>query len=220
MAFEDHLHSYVGRYLESPDWVKASAGRAYAWLPARLRYGNAYDRFREEARPRPDAGRMALLVRRKLDETLRWALETVPAYRGFRHLASRTRDPFEVLARLPLTGKLDIKRNLDLYLSAEMPESSRLEMFTGGSTPNPMRFFLHKHVTRAKEFAFMQAFRERLGLDEGELTLAMRGRTVPTAGSGRIWMMEPIKRQLVLSSDHLERRYMPQYAEALDRYRP
>ena len=49
MAFEDLLHPYVGRYMESPEWVKASAGRAYAWLPPRLRYGAAYDRFREEA---------------------------------------------------------------------------------------------------------------------------------------------------------------------------
>jgi phenylacetate-CoA ligase len=35
-----------------------------------------------------------------------------------------------------------------------------------------------------------------------------------------VWTVEPIKRQLIFSSDHLERRYMPQYAEALDRHRP
>jgi phenylacetate-CoA ligase len=33
-------------------------------------------------------------------------------------------------------------------------------------------------------------------------------------------MHEPIKRQLILSSDHLERRYMPAYAEALALHRP
>ena len=66
----------------------------------------------------------------------------------------------------------------------------------------------------------MQAFRDRVGLEEGDVTLALRGRTVPTAGEGRIWMLEPIKRQLVLSSDHLERRYMPAYAEALARHKP
>ncbi|HXN16309.1 MAG TPA: hypothetical protein VN878_08015, partial [Usitatibacter sp.] len=35
-----------------------------------------------------------------------------------------------------------------------------------------------------------------------------------------IWMHEPIKRQLILSSDHLERRYMPAYAEALALHHP
>jgi phenylacetate-CoA ligase len=220
MAFEDLLHPYVGRYMGSPDWVKASAGRAYAWLPPRLRFGAAYDRFREEARPRQDAAAMQRLVERKLDETLRWALGTVPAYRGFAGLLQGPRDPFRILEQLPLTDKLDIKHGLERYVSAEMPESARLEMFTGGSTRNPMRFFLTKHVSRTKEFAFMQAFRDRIGLEEGEMTLALRGRTVPTAGAGRIWMLEPIKRQLILSSDHLERRYMPQYAEALALHRP
>jgi phenylacetate-CoA ligase len=52
--------------------------------------------------------------------------------------------------------------------------------------------------------------------------LALRGRTVPTAAEpgGSIWMYEPIKRQLILSSDHLEKRYMPAYAEALAMHRP
>lgn len=220
MAFEDLLHPYVGRYMESPEWVKASAGRAYAWLPPRLRYGAAYDRFREEARPRQDAAAMEHLVRRKLDETLRWAIQTVPAYKAFGELLRAPRDPFRMLERLPITDKLDIKHDLERYVSDEMPASARLEMFTGGSTRNPMRFFLTKHVSRTKEHAFMQAFRDRIGLEEGEMTLALRGRTVPTASEGRIWMVEPIKRQLILSSDHLERRYMPQYAEALAAHRP
>jgi phenylacetate-CoA ligase len=219
--FEDLLHPYVGRYMESPEWVKASAGRAYAWLPPRLRYGAAYDRFREEARARPDAAGMERLVRGKLDEALRWAIQTVPAYAGFKELLRAPRDPFRVLAALPFTDKLDIKRHPERYLSAQMPESARLEMFTGGSTRNPMRFFLAKHVTRAKEYAFMQEFRERVGLEEGDMRLALRGRTVPTAAEGgRIWMMEPIKRQLILSTDHLECRYMPQYVEALSQHRP
>lgn len=219
--FEDLLHPYVGRYMGSPEWVKASAGRAYAWLPPRLRYGAAFDRFREEARARPSVAAMEGLTRRKLDETLRWAIGTVPAYRAFAGLLQGARDPQRILAALPITDKLDVKHDLGRYLSADMPAAARLEMFTGGSTRNPMRFFLEKHVTRAKEYAFMQEFRERAGMEEGELRLALRGRTVPTAGNGgRIWMMEPIKRQLILSSDHLERRYMPQYAEALAQHRP
>src|SRR5215212_4620534 len=56
----------------------------------------------------------------------------------------------------------------------------------------------------------------------GDLVLALRGRTVTTAAQpgGALWMLEPIKRQLILSSDHLERRFMPQYAEALALHRP
>jgi phenylacetate-CoA ligase len=95
-------------------------------------------------------------------------------------------------------------------------------MFTGGSTRNPMQFYLQKHVSRPKEYAFIHDFRERVGMGAADPVLALRGRTVPTAAQsgGSIWMYEPIKRQLILSSDHLERRYMPAYAQALALHRP
>jgi len=45
---------------------------------------------------------------------------------------------------------------------------------------------------------------------------------VPTATEpgGKLWMLEPIRHQLIVSCDHLERRYMPRYAEALAQHRP
>jgi len=127
-----------------------------------------------------------------------------------------------VLAQLPVTDKLDIKRDPDVYLSRVHPASARLEMHTGGSTRHPMRFYLQKHVTRPKEYAYMSDFRSRLGAESDELVLSLRGRTVPTAAEpdGRVWMLEPIRRQLILSCDHLERRFMPRYAEALAQHRP
>ena len=217
MALEDLLHPLLGRYLGAPGWLKASAGHAYSLLPARVRLGGAYERFRAEievSEPEECA--------RHLEETLRWAIDTVPAYRAFRGLLDGRRDPRDALLELPVTDKLDIKRHPEQYLSCAAPRASRLEMFTGGSTRNPLQFYVQKHVTRPKEFAFIQAFRERVGLGAGDQVLALRGRTVPTAAEprGRIWMHEPIKRQLILSSDHLERRYMPAYAEALALHQP
>jgi phenylacetate-CoA ligase len=218
MAIEDYLHPFLGRYLGAPGWLKASAGRAYASLPARLRLGHAYGRFRGQLAG-VDAAAQGL---QKLEGSLAWALETVPAYERFRGLARAHGDPRELLAQLPVTDKLDIKRHPERYVSRALPEGARMEMFTGGSTRNPMRFFLQKHVSRPKEYAFVQDFRERLGVHADDRVLALRGRTVPSAGlpGGSLWMLEPIKRQLILSSDHLERRFMPAYAAALAQYRP
>ncbi|HET9651385.1 MAG TPA: hypothetical protein VFP36_04315 [Usitatibacter sp.] len=222
MAIEDLLHPFVGHYMDAPRWLKASAGRAYACLPPRVRLGREYDRFMAESGVAADPRAATELAREKLGRTLRWALETVPAYRPYRGLLDARLDPHDLLARLPITDKLEIKRHPERYLSTALPPSARLQMFTGGSTPNPMRFYLHKHVSRPKEFAYIQRFRQRVGARRGDLMLALRGRTVPTAGQpgGAIWMIEPIKRQLILSSDHLERRFMPAYAEALATYRP
>jgi phenylacetate-CoA ligase len=220
MALEDLLHPYLGKYLESPRWLKASAGRAYSWLPPRLRLGPAYESHLGEVRA--DAGSLERLAERKLAETLRWAFDTVPAYARFKGLLSARRDAREVLAELPVTDKLDMKRHPERYLSGAMPARARLEMFTGGSTRTPMRFYLQKHVTRPKEYAYLQEFRRRSGAAGDDLVLALRGRTVPSAAQpgGSIWMLEPIRRHLILSSDHLERRFMPAYAQALALHRP
>ena len=222
MPLEDLLHPYLKHYLEMPEWLKASAGRAYAWLPRRIRLGSAYDSFCAELAASRNAAAASRLAREKLEATLRWALQTVPAYRHLRGLLRRSDDPVQLLARLPVTDKLDIKRNVERYLSSAMPASLRLRTFTGGSTRHPMQFYLQKHLSRPKEYAFIQDFRNRAGAGPNDLTLALRGRSVPGAAhsDGNLWMHEPIRRQLILSSDHLESRYMPRYAEVLARHRP
>ncbi len=222
MSLEDVLHPFLRSYLGSPGWLKASAGRAYAMLPRRVRLGGAYADYRAQIAATEGTAEAARLALAKLEATLAWTLDTVPAYQRYRGLLDGRGDPREVLAQLPVVDKLDLKHHGAQYLSTAMPESARLQMFTGGSTRNPMRFFLEKHVSRPKEYAFIQAFRDRVGAQPGELTLALRGRTVPSAAvpGGSLWMVEPIKRQLILSSDHLEERYMAGYAKALALHRP
>ena len=222
IAIEDLLHPLLGRYLGSPAWLKASAGRAYSMLPARVRLGGAYETFRRQIADTEGTAAAAQLGLRKLEATLRCALETVPAYQRHRGLLFGRRDPREILERLPVVDKLELKHHPERYLSTATPEAARMPMFTGGSTRNPMRFFLQKHVSRPREYAFIQSFRERVGAQPGDLILALRGRSVPSAAlpGGKLWMVEPIKRQLILSSDHLEERFMPQYARALAQHRP
>jgi len=168
MAIEDLLHPYLGRYLEAPAWVRASAARMYALLPTRVRLGSAYGAFCDEIAAFEDAQELKRSALRKLEETLAWALETVPAYQRFRGLLKGGCDPREALACLPVTDKLDIKREPERYVSKAIAPALRLETFTGGSTRNPMRFYLEKHVTRSKEYAFIQDFRARLGEPSGD----------------------------------------------------
>jgi phenylacetate-CoA ligase len=222
MPIEDLLHPLLKHYLEAPRWLSASAGRAYALLPQGIRIGSAYSRFRNEIAQVQGATEVCRLASRKLESTLSWAIETVPAYQRYWPLLREAENPLQLLSHLPITSKLDIKRDPNHYLSDAMPTSKRLRMFTGGSTLNPMQFYLQRDLSRPKEYAFMQSFRERLGGGAKELTLSLRGRSVPSAArkGGCLWMLEPIKRQLVLSSDHLEERYMPQYAATLTEHKP
>ena len=222
LAFDEAYHPAAIGLLFVAFLFVVDGNSLFGLLPPRMRLGGAYQRFRGEVAGRETVESNEALACAKLAATLQWAFDTVPAYQGFRGLLDARGDVRDVLQRLPVTDKLDIKRHPERYLSRAMSASSRMEMFTGGSTRNPMQFYLQRHVTRPKEFAFIQSFRERAGVGAGDLVLALRGRTVPTAAQpgGRIWMREPIKRQLILSSDHLEKRYMPAYAEALALHRP
>lgn len=221
MSIEDALYPLLRAYTASPQWVKSSIGRAYSMVPRTARYGDAYSRARRElARRDPQA--IAALASRKLGTAIDWAIRTVPAYREFESLRRSDLSPQEKLTHLPYVSKTELIANLDRYVSALMPAKQRLRTFTGGSTANPMMFYLHRSVTRAREYAYIEDFHRRVGMGERDVILALRGRTVPTAGQpgGRLWMYEPIKRHLILSSDHLEARYMPDYVDALRRWRP
>lgn len=221
MSFEDFVYPLLKTYMAAPQWVKATVGRGYSALPVRLRHGAAYRRFATELAV-PAAGEQAGIGASKLATMLDWALRTVPAYADYRPLLAQGLAPAELLARLPLTGKEAIKAGLETFVSKHTRSRARLTMYTGGSTANPMRFYLEKNVTRSREYAFMADFRARAGIADGEVALALRGRTVPSAADvgGRLWMYDPIKRQLIFSSDHLDGRYMPRFREALLRFRP
>ena len=220
MPIEDFLHPFLAAYINSPQWFKTSLGRIYAMLPASVRHGAGYQHFYQEAAISEPA-QLRALSQAKLAEALRWAIETVPAYQRFRHLLDELADPEAVLRQLPLTSKEDIKRDLPAYLSQAMAPSKRFETFTGGSTAAPMMLFLHRGISRAKEHAFVKHFHARVGLHEQDVILALRGRNVPSApGGGALWMYEPIKHHLILSSDHMERSNMAEYVEAMRTWKP
>ena len=221
MSIEDLVYPLLKVYIGAPQWVKTSIGETYARLPRAWRHGPHRDRFAQELREHGGA-RACELARNKLRQTLEWALKTVPAYQRYQYLLDSDADPEALLKQLPLIGKADIKADPERFLSTAIPARERLKTFTGGSTANPMLFYLHKNVSRPREYAFMDDLHTRVGLGDRDIVLALRGRTVPTAREpgGRLWMYEPIKRQLILSSDHLEPEYMPQYVEALRAWRP
>lgn len=222
MAIEDLIHPLLSSYIASPQWVKTLVGGLYSSVPLSIRRGRNYSHFLEEANL-IDPDKLRSLSKAKLAFALKWAIETVPAYRKYQNFLKELDHPDLVLAELPLISKEDIKHDISSFLSSGIPESKRLKTFTGGSTSNPMMFYLHKGVTRTKEYAFIENFHNRTGLStqRRNVILALRGRSVPTAASGgQLWMYEPIKKHLIVSSDHLERKYMAEYIRAIRLWKP
>ena len=220
MNIEDFLHPLLSSYMKSPQWIKTSVGRAYTMVPVTWRRGHHYRRFLDEA---SIVGSDALrrMQRIKLARALGHALATVPAYRHWQALARDLEDPIAVLRQLPTISKHDVKQKVQCFLAEGVDPALRMKMFTGGSTSLPMTLYLHKGITRAKEYAFIEAFHQRAGMREGDTVLALRGNAVRGRHpDGALWAYEPIKKQLMLSTDHLSPKYMPEYVQAMRRWRP
>ncbi len=225
MQIEDLLYPFLQAYIAAPQWVKSGLGQAYTLLPVSIRRGKFYSTFAQELATHRDEAAIRTLSEHKLAATLKLAIETVPAYQKHQKLSrflNESNKLEEILLEIPPVSKEEIKGDVERFVSTFLPKSRRLKTSTGGSTADPMYFYLQKGVTRPREYAFMDDFLRRVGLGPNDVILSMQGRKVPTAGeaNGRMWMYEPIKRQLIVSSDHLEDRYMPQYMEALRMWRP
>ena len=223
MPIEDIIHPYLARYTAAPQLVKTVLGGIYTRLPARVRYGAAYGGFAQEIeRCERDPVWTAQRAQEKLMQTLQWAIKTVPAYAQHEGLLGQDLDPQEILAHFGTIDKANFKTNEASFLSTAMGPETRLVTYTGGSTSVPMRLYIEKFVSRSRDFAYNTKFDRVSGVAAGDLILAMRGRTVPGSEreDGPIWMFDPIKRYVHLSTDYLEPRHMHRYVAAWRRFRP
>jgi phenylacetate-CoA ligase len=217
MSVEDALHRWLGAYMSAPEWLRNAAGVAYRNVPARLKHGARFNTYRVEARRHLFSAPTAA-VEARLAHTLDLAAREVPAYASMRAIAHDRRSAFERLALFEPVSKADIKRDLQRFLSTARPPSDRLKMFTGGSTAEPMLFYLERSTTRPRETAYIEHIDQALlGRRPGEWIANLRGRTVRGAArdDGAVGSAEPIRRHLLLSCDHLEPQYMPRYVAAL-----
>jgi len=220
MSIEDFFHPLLKHYTSGPQWLKSTVGGAYSLLPAAIRYGSSYSRYLEEAQVR-DGAELQLRADTKLRDVLCWAADTVPAYSAYRDLAHSDLAVAQILAGFPFLEKESLKADICAYTSRDMPARARLVSHTGGSTSIPMKFYLEKVISRSRAFAYNQVFDAMTGIGPKDLMYALRGRTVPGSGSfdSAIWMYDPIKRYVHLSSDHLEPQYMAQYVAAMRRWK-
>lgn len=217
---EDMLHPWLDLYFASPQWVKNSVGQAYAMV-ATIGRGRAYTRFAAQA-SLTDPEKIRHLSEQKLRASLQHAITSVPAYRQYRDLLGELDAPHAVLAQLPLVCKERIRADPQQFMATSGDPRQRLKVATGGTTSVPMVFHLQKGVSRSREHAFIAAFHRRAGMARGEIVLSLRGRSVPKAAcsTGRMWMYEPIKKELILSCDHLSPAWMPSYVQAIRQWRP
>ncbi|MGE3312987.1 MAG: phenylacetate--CoA ligase family protein [Limisphaerales bacterium] len=225
MSLEDRLYPLLALYERLPDGLKRALGSTYRMLPAGVRLGGRYSEFRRLATEVEswDPERIAEFQTRQLRQSLIQAGNFCPFYQrrfaaaGFQPELLRGPDD---LAKCPFTTKADLQQHLAEMTSTSVPAKSRLYITTGGSTGEPVGFHLHKGVSRPKEQAFLEAQWKRAGYTDGARLAVIRGHVTTDKAAGRIATCDATRDWLMLSSYHLTEDRLPEYLEALERFRP
>ena len=224
MSLEDRLYPFLTVYDRLPQPLRGLLGAAYRRFPATWRLGSRYPAFRElaESGEHWDRDAVANYQLTQLEAVLKHASSSPFYQRRFAeadfHPASfaSIRD----LEKVPLLEKSDLIEHLPELRSGAIPAAQGLYVTTGGSTGVPVGFYLHKGVSRPKEYAFLEAMWKRAGYFEGARVAVIRGQVTSSSPAGRISARDAVRDWLILSSYHLTEERLPEYLEALEKFQP
>lgn len=225
MSFEDRLYPLLSLYERLPGRMRYAIGGAYKHLPKRWRLGARYGEFTTLAGAGEtwSADERHAYQLEQLQLVLRHAANHCPFYRD--RFAQAGFDPDDLrsaddMQECPGTEKQDLLDHLPEMVSRGVSESRRLYITTGGSTGVPVGFYLENGVSRPKEQAFLEAMWRRAGYTDTARLAVIRGHVTSSRAQGRIASYDATRNWLMLSSYHLTQERLPEYLDALDRFRP
>lgn len=122
--------------------------------------------------------RLKTLQESYLKETLNYALKEIPYYQEMvKNNTAKKNEPFALLKEFPIIDKNEVRRNTKKFLDGRRWRYHKAT--TGGSTGEPLLFYLDKFRTRQIEKAFMFDLWSRVGYKFGDPIFNLRGRTPP-----------------------------------------
>ena len=225
MSLEDHLYPLLSAYHALPRGAQSGLGLGYRCLPESWRWGSRYSEFKRltEDAERWSWDELRAYQLKQLRIVLHHAANSCPFYqRTFARAGFRPEEVREIehLQNCPTIEKRQIIDNVGEMVSANVKGSKRLYMTTGGSTGVPVGFYLQKGVSRPKEQAFLEAMWRRAGYFKGARLAVIRGQVTSEEADGRIVQYDATRDWLILSSYHLTIERLPEYLEALERFKP
>ena len=94
------------------------------------------------------------LQKNKLTKLLNHCIETVPAYNSLKFLKEEINDnPFKAIKQFPLLDKQFFRKHSNEYISSKSQKKMLIENRTGGSTGEPLKFFIDRYTVEFYEAA-------------------------------------------------------------------
>lgn len=147
----------------------------------------------------------------------------VPAYADcLPSTADIAADPYAALAALPPLCKAVFQAEPARYLADSVPPSARIANHTGGSTGQPVHFFMTRPQVEAYEAARWRGL-HWYGITQGSRSVMLWGSPIELSRQARRksrWAEAALKNRRILSAYALRAQALPKQLRKINRYRP
>lgn len=150
-------------------------------LPDRIINGKSFEHYIEKinAAEKWTIDEKKEFVIKKFNKLLFYAYNNIPFYRNFYHendFKPQTVQSLEDIKQIPVVKKSDFQK-IDLYRRKGKKIKSLLSN-TGGTTGQPLQFFLDKNIFSGKETSHMEKIWVSAGHKNNHIRLRFRGRNI------------------------------------------
>lgn len=211
---EDLLYKLLNIYRNLPYPIKFLIGKLYNGLPMRYRYGTFYfhytkriHRFNQIANYQQIEKEQQTLLLKEVN----YAIEHIRYYQKYAICNS-----ISDLNRLPVITKDDIINNYNDFINIALKNRS-LKTNTGGSSGNPLEFYLEKNISRSKEKAHFSWYWGQFGYKNNDKIMVVRG--MPLKGN-KLYEYQPIDNTLNISCYLINVSNVNKVVEQINKFNP
>ncbi len=162
MSLEDRLYPFLKLYKSLPYPVKFLMGKIYNLLPVKLKFGKFYYSYLKRITNFNEEKEQVLLSKQ-----IKIALNKINYYKH---------REYKDITEFPIIKKETISNSHQDFVNPENP--NRIKTNTGGSSGNPLDFYLEKGISRPKEKAHFDWYWKQFGYTPGDKILMIRGESL------------------------------------------
>ena len=159
---------------------------------------------------------------RKLTELLQYAVDQVPAYEYLKESALEGENLFFDIQKFPILTKSIYKANADRYLARNSAKENLILNRTGGSTSEPVEFYMDRRTVEYYEAARWRGL-SWWGITPGSRCVMIWGNAIElNASQSRSYRRKDryLKNRIIIQAYHLQPDRIQEYIDQINRYRP
>lgn len=211
-------------YLNSPEVLKKIVGYIYDYIPTKVKYGDTYFITYNEMKKFEFISKEEIKRYQdyKFIEVVRYAYNNIEFYKkryddyGVNIVEIKG---VEDLHKLPLITKDDVIENIESMIPKKIDKTKLKYITTGGTSGKPMGIYTG-YENEIVEWAHVLGFWSRIGYKLNDTRAVFRGKKLPNIDKGRYWHYDNIKKELSISTFHMNNETMLEFYKQLNKYKP